>query len=294
MFKSFLIVGIGALLLALSSCENQPTEVQDYTPQPVLQAFLYRGEPLTQVAFQRVAPLQGVYNPADYGIADAQIIIYPLNVPSPDTLHLVQHSDPDSANLYVPAPGESLIPQGKMRYRIEAGKPSENLFIWAETLVPDTFSFTVIPVPMALQPDTLDTLSRYDDPLYLNWTLPDSGGGFVLSVTCQTPFDSLIPLDPDFEIGVDSLKAEDVDLTSLWSMRYDQQDMLVPWFMFTFQGWHQVYLESVAVEFYDYMLTMFRLQQGIPVQLEGNINGGLGIFAGLSKHAFWVYVKRVE
>lgn len=280
-------------LLFFFGCEQQPTEVEDYEPQAVLQGYLINGQPVDRIYLQWVAPLQGYYDANDYSIADANMIIYPMNQPG-DTLHLVQHPSPDSSWVYVPAPGEELVIQGKVRYRIEVKQPEAGLDVWSEALVPDTFSCWFQSPPLPVGVDTLDSLNREDPNLFLSWVQADSAGGYNLNVTCLTPEDSLLPLDPDFNPDEDELDLTEVDRTMFWPMRYDQFEMLVPWFMFNFEGWHRIDLQAISQEYYDYGLSIFRFEQGFSIELESNVHGGLGIFAGLAQKSFWVYMERVE
>ncbi len=288
MFPSLIMI-----LLLILGCENQPTEIEDYDPQPVLQAYLVNGEPVQQVFLEWVAPLEGFYDRKDYGIAGAEITLYPLDAfDTQDTLHLVQHSSSDSTWIYVPVSGQSLIPQSRGHYRIEVTQASEGIYLSAETVVPDSFPYQISPAPVYA--DTLDTLTRMDPNLYLNWEGADSAGGYMLNVICLTPRDSVVPLDPDFVIGEDELDPEEINLGMIWPLRYDQRDMLVPWFMFQYEGWTQVELQAVAQDYYDYIFSLFRRNQGFDVDLDYNVEGGLGIFAGLSTNRLWVYMERVE
>jgi len=156
----------------------------------------------------------------------------------------------------------------------------------------------LFPSPPA-PPDTLDTLTRLDPNIFYSWDAADSAGGYNLNVTCLTPRDSLLaesllPLDPDFDPDEDELEPEDIELTAFWPMRDDQRDMAVPWFLFTYEGWHRIEMQAITAEYYDYGMSVFRSDAGIPIELAGNINGGLGIFAALSTNVYWVYMLRAE
>ncbi|RJP77296.1 MAG: hypothetical protein C4524_08555 [Candidatus Zixiibacteriota bacterium] len=280
-------------LLLFSGCDQKPTEVEDYEPEPVLQGYLVRGVPVDRVFLEWVAPLEGYYDRSQYGIGGASMVIFPVGAPG-DTLHLVQHSDPDSAWIYQPAAGESLVPQGGMLYRLEVKQPQEGVDLWAEALVPDTFSITWLTPPIPTGVDTLGALTREDSNLFLTWTGAGSAGGYNLNVTCLTPVDSLLPLDPDWDPEEDELEPEDINLSFFWPMRYDQREMLIPWFMFIYEGWHRLDVQAISEEYYDYGMSIFRIEQGFPIQPESNVQGGLGIFAGLDSHSYWVYMEKVE
>ena len=137
-----LIRGLAALALAITSlavvfhltgCEQTPTEVQDYHPEPILSGFIVNGEPVAEVYLERVAGLSSYYDPRDHGIVGAEIILY--EVGGSDTLRF--SDDPAYPGRYIPLMGDSLIPRGTALYRIEAQTPAPaSELLWAETRVP--------------------------------------------------------------------------------------------------------------------------------------------------------------
>lgn len=283
-----------SFIIGLTGCENQPTEVQDYRVQPVLAAYLVNGEPVTEVFLQWVAPLYGYYELNSLGISGCDMIIFPLDDPqSQDTLHLVQHPDLDSTWVYVPAPGEAaLIPQSRIHYRIEVHKASEAIDICSETVVPDSFELLVNGLPSATFPT--DTMTREDPNIQLNWTVPDSVGGYVILTRALTALDSIVPLDPDFEIGVDTVNHAEASLVAYWMCRYDQTTQPIPWMLFSWVGPTTVEFQAAAPGYNDYVTSLQRASMGFPIQYDTNVQGGMGIFGGLSRKKFEVVMERVE
>lgn len=273
------------LLFALIGCESQPTEVEDYTNEPILTAFLYNGEPVDTVYFERVAPVYGYYDPAEYGIPGADIIICPVA----DPLTEFRFTDPDSDGVYTPD-GNVLVPESGVQYSIEARKDDEGLFLWAETIVPDTFSLAMTPEPI----DTidnypiLDTLTRNDPNIVLDWTDSGTYAGYVLNVICED--DSFIPLDPDYEPDDD----EDSSRVAFDVVLEGTNTKTIPWIYFEWAGWHRIELLAVDEAYFDYFISVFRLQFGQVTSLDYNVQGGLGIFAGVSKRDFKVYMEPIE
>jgi hypothetical protein len=288
--KGVLAITIFTSLLLLG-CENQPSEVEDYEPQAVLQGYLINGQPVDSIYLQWVAPLYGYYDVSAYGIAGAEMIVYPLSG-AQDTLHLA--SDAINAWIYRPANGETLIPLSGETYRVEVSKPEDGIYLTSEALMPDSFACAFLSPLLAAGVDTLDTLTRNDPNLYIAWEEAAFAGGYNLNVTCLEPEEFLLPLDPDFNPDEDDLEPEEIELTAFWPMRYDQFEMAVPWFLFNYEGWHRIEVQAITSEYYDYGLSIFRADAGMPIELASNINGGLGIFAALATNRYWVYMVRVE
>jgi len=271
------LAACASTLVLLSGCESTPTEVRDYDPEPVLTAYLMRGEPVREVYLQRVAPLQGSYLPEDHGIVGAQIVV--SSIGGSDTLRF--HDDPAERGHYLPE-DTTWVPEGTVRYRIEARFGEEQ--VWAETVVPDGFELDVLPRPIAG-----DTLTRDDPNILLQWTPADSAGGYTFNIMSLADEDSLVALDPDYD-------PEDADEDSLaqsagWMMREDQRTLTIPWIIFNWAGPYRMSVMAVTKEYYDYSFAWMRIASGIEMTPPTNIHGGLGIFAGLSRHQFEFYMK---
>ncbi|MBN1425471.1 DUF4249 family protein [Candidatus Fermentibacteria bacterium] len=268
-------------LLLMPGCDSTPTEVDNYDPEPVLTAYLVRGEPVREIYLQRVAPVTGFYDPQDHGIVGAELFLARLDM-LPDTLRF--HDDPEERGHYLPD-DTTWVPEGKARYRIEARFGGEQ--VWAETVVPDSFDLTVLPRPIAG-----DTLTREDDNIFLQWTASDSAGGYTFNIMSLADEDSLVPLDPDYD-------PEDADEDSLgrsggWMMREDQRTLTIPWIMFYWSGPYRMSVMAVTKDYYDYSFAWLRIMSGSEVTLPTNIHGGIGIFAGLSRHQFEFYMKPTD
>ncbi|MCX6640559.1 MAG: DUF4249 family protein [bacterium] len=287
-------LSLSALLLILivfiAGCETQPTEVQDYSPQPMLTAFLYNGEPVDNVILESVGSLYGYYVTSDHGISGADIKLFPVENPGAgDTLHFTESADPDSTGHYHPASGQNLIPLGNVTYRIEARVAAENWYLWAETTIPDTFTITSINYPVS--GDTLDTtLTREDATINLNWNPTSPIGGYILNVTClDTTF---TPLDPDFDPEQDEIP-EDSSRWSFQPVLPEYNELSIPWIHFWYQGWHQLDLQAVDQAYFDYYFSLFRVWQGAMTTLQYNVNGGLGIVGGIAHHKYLVQVVKI-
>ena len=170
------------------------------------------------------------------------------------------------------------------RYRMVAHKQSDEVDVWAETVVPDTFSVNVVP-----ETAVGDTITRLHPNLVLRWTDADSAGGFILNVICLTPEDSLVPLDPDFDPEEDEVDEDYPPRSMMDFMRHDQREVTLPWFLFQYEGPHRVNLLAVTAEYYEYMTSAF-----LGLDPPSNVYGGLGMFAGTASRSFEVYLERAE
>jgi hypothetical protein len=287
LYLSALVIG---LTFMLAGCDTQPTEIDDYQPQPMLTAFLYNGEPINDVIVEKVGSLYGHYNPSNYGITNAEVKIFPVgNTNAGDTLFFEADTSMGNVGHYHPVTGDSLIPQGQVTYRVEARVPSENIYLWALTTIPDTFSVTSINYPVIS--DTLDTtLTREATPIQLTWNPSFPIGGYILPVTCLDT--NYIPLDPNFDPDEDKIPED----SSRWSFNLvlpEYNQMSIPWIMFSYEGWYEMELQAAAPDYFEYYFSIFRTWQGAMTSLQYNVNGGLGIVAGMARHRYYLRVVRV-
>jgi len=288
LFSVLPLLSAGVLL---TGCDNVPTEMEDYRAEPFLTGFLTSGEPVSEIYLERVAPLIGFYDPRNSGIVGANVIIFGGG----DTLTLAE--DPAYRGRYIPAAGQSLTPRGKIRYRIEA-RTLQGELVWAETVVPDPFAHvesylmkrdgTRIPVADG------DTLARDMPNLFFRWDPVDSAGGYQGLGVTLVPRDSLVPLDPDWDAAEDSIEEEERTKGGFMVVRDDQRTITLPWIIFNWQGPHRLELLAISRDYYDYLFSLFRVQQGLIEKATSNVHGGFGIFGGISKHTLDIYMRKVE
>lgn len=292
----FLLVAISMSLSA--GCDNTPTEVEDYNPEPVLSAFLCNGEPVTEVFLERVAPLLDYYEFENNGITGALITISGAG----DTLHFID--DEHMRGRYIPAPGESLIPLGLVTYRIEVVTPApHNEYIWAETLVPGQIEEHG-PVQINLEDEMGnvyqvqegDTLNRMMPNMIWHWSDVDSAAGFQGIALSLADRDSLISLDPgwDPDDPDDELEDYQKQRVNYQVMRFDQRSVKIIWLAFHWEGPYRVELLAISQSYWDYLFSMMRVDQGLINNVPTNINGGTGIFAAISKFSMNIYMEKVQ
>ena len=283
--------------LIIMGCESTPTELENYHPEPVLNAFLFYGEPLEEARLERVTSLYGDFLPGNHGIGGAGIRIYELG--GADTLQLIE--DPGERGRYIPETGDTLVPQAGARYRIEAATPAGE-YLWAETTVPgameasgtvELFYTGADGWPHSVNEG--DTLTRDYPNLNLGWSAVDSAGGYESVLLALTDRDSLAPLDPEWDPNDPDDEIEDINRWRAVELtyRYDQRWTMLQWFLFAWEGPYRIELRAISAEYYNYIYSLFRMEQGSLSEPVSNIQGGRGVFAGLSRWRREIYMKKV-
>jgi hypothetical protein len=272
------------LMALLSGCEKNPTEIDEYVHEPFLYAFIFNGKMVDHIFLDRVAPVEGYYHPDDWFIYGADIIVFPVDNPEAgDTATFREHHRIDLGWFYLPNPNNYLYPWATLRYRIEVRKPSENIYLWSETTVPDTFTLTVNNYEVI--DDTIwIPLDWNDAPLNLSWTGADSAGGYVLSVLC-TQTGPLVSLDPDHDYD------EEPDIQYLDTFRSSVRNIEVPWMAFNWVGFHTVTIQAASIDYIEYLESLFNAMESNPVS---NIHGGRGVFSGFSSDSFVLIMQAVK
>ena len=287
---------VGGLIFLAAGCDNTPTEVEDYDPEPVLTAYICNGEEVSEVTLERVAPLEEYYDFSNSGIVGADIRIF--EVGGADALEFMD--DPNSPGRYIPVPGQVLIPRSLGIYRIEAFTPApHNEFIWAETTVPGEYDSvglyleyddgSLVPVADG------DTLNRAMPNLYWAWSEVDAAEAYQSLIVTLTERDSLVSLDPNWN-PEDHEEEEDENYNLFnWDWyRGDQRESTIFWLAFNWVGPHRVELRALSRSYSDYIFSMFRVDQGLINKLVSNVHGGLGIFGALTKYRVHIYMEKVH
>ena len=283
---NIIILLIFSMILILLGCDENPTEVEDYEYEAVLTAYIYNGEPVNYVYLEWIAPINEEYYPEDYYIHNALIKLYPIDNPSVgDTAYLFYTSNGYYQN-------NSLIPQGGVTYGLEATVASEDLYIWAETTVPDTFSLSLSPYPLISGtypfPHIPYPLDWNDEKITLNWTGADhSAGSIYSSVKIFEENEILQHLDPEWNEEDDGFPG----MQEVQILGQSTREMEIPWIMFSWVGLHVIQLQAANTPCLEYMDSAYLEGDNNPIS---NVHGGLGIFAGVARNIFIVNMERVD
>lgn len=115
-----------------------------------------------------------------------------------------------------------------------------------------------------------------------------------MNYLCLVDTADLVPLDPDFIIGEDELDDEDKNRFGIDLMLKEQQERTIPWLFFGWVGTYELQIMASCLDYFDYVYYGTRIMQGLSMDLPTNVEGGKGIFAGLSRHTFKLTLKRVD
>ncbi|MBD3166890.1 DUF4249 family protein [bacterium] len=331
MFKrTFLLLLILGLSISLmTGCTDESDEVEEYDPEPVLNAYFEVNNTFGELQLQRVAKdVFNSYNPRDYGIVGADIRVMAVydelnDVELDPAVHRVDF-DVESTDF----PGKysttaDTIVHPFWRYRIEVRLPGtgpgEPADLWAEDVAPDTFTiasenypqyndlWNVQPAdPQDLGPE-YPTFNRDMDVMRLTWSdawTPDGNpngmpvvnpkGGLLLGVWAQNDWEDLEWLDEDFID--DDLIPDDFDKGG-WTIAPDYQNStLLYWLFVSFEGPQRMDAIAVSHGYYRYMFT--RISQigsgGDVPSYEYNVNGGLGCFGFWTANTMYFNMERVD
>lgn len=329
MKKTSIALLIFGLLLPIlfAGCESEPTEVDDYTAEPVLQAYLTTGETFGEVYLQRVVTnLTAPYDPQDHGILEADVRIFaqydqinqqPLD---PDQTLVMYDDDPAYLGRYIPTIVDTVRPGWMYRIEIRFNPTSVEPDLWAETTAPDTFSFTSnypeLNAHIDIEPDSIEQVrdpaqfpqfNRDMDVISIDWSsswlrnnvpVINPIGGMFMSITALTDTSELTPLDPDWDPNDpdDELEPEDMWRVA-WTPAPDYQNsMSVVWAFFSWEGPTRLDLIAQSNEFYRYSFTQLIASQGpgSNVRIESNVQGGLGCFGATFKRSVYINMVRLE
>ncbi len=307
-FPRYAIQVLLILMLAafiLTGCEDNPSEADDFEPQASLFFFAQPGAPLDTLRLEWTEAYNKNYDRSNLGIENADVILYPIldgDSSAVDSagqvLRFIDAPGRDGYGDYIPAdPNYRVNPTWS--YRLEASKPADGVNVWAETCIPDTFSFYAAFKSDPLTPVNIDSMSltREDDEVFINWSESAGARGFVLGIVAQTPRDELIPLDPEWDPDDPDDQFEDYELQRHnWTFaRYDQRSMTIAWIFFEWSGWNELYINAASESYYMYMFSVIMQQDPSFTQNpEWNVHGGIGVFGGYSQHKFNIFLERAE
>lgn len=303
-------------LFAAIGCENQPTEVSDYTPEPMLHAYLSTGELFSEIKLEWVDKnIGGVYSPEANGITGAEILIYPLRDDYGTVIDsagkVVRYTDKAGrAGAYVT--NSTQLVQPLTCYRLIAKKTGV-LELSAETMTPDTFDLRFSDPALQAVTDVrpADSLHlpiqypRYNRELNLidiSWSdawrnvnyNSRPRGGYLFGQMCLVAPDSLIPLDPDWDPTDpnDALTEEQRNERAGMMFVTDyQRSLSLFWGFFTFSGPHRLDAMAVSYEYYRYLFSTWN-SDGTE-RPESNVHGGLGCFGAYTRHYVFLEMVRV-
>ncbi len=329
--KAALFILVMGLMVTIVGCDSEPTEVEDYDPEPVLFAYIETTKPFQMITLEWVnKDIGSVYIPYETGITGADVKIFPIAdtngvFDSTQMEHYTMtftHGPTNGAegrgHYYPDLTGTEIdTVRPTWTYRIEVTKGDE-VDMWAETTVPDTFTvvcsnhqqlndfWNIEPDDPQELPDSFMTFNREMDPFNFEWSLPwynvdyggDPVGGYVFNIVALTDTSELERLDPDWDPNDpdDAIEEDEMWRAGIgWSPDYfDYFNVL--WIFFDWAGPHRLDIMACSVEYSRYVLSHFigNPTSGEVTRPEKYMNGGLGCFGAITKHSVYIQMERVE
>ncbi len=302
-------IGILAALLVsvifATGCDVNPSEQEDYQPEPVLTAFIHNGEPMDTIYVEWVGKFHSTYDLGRIGVADADVVMYPVLDPdgsgADSTGRALYFHQTGIGGKYAPN-DPAFMPETLVRYRMQIR--SSEVDMYAETTVPDTFSWTITqdgesvtldPATMTYQGPRGDTLTRMDAPLYFEWSESEGADGYELGILTMLPREEAVPLDTTFDLE-DPNTVEMLASVPLYSYQpapdYQHAVTLIGAFFF-WQGPVRVSVVAGSFEYYNYMFTnLVFTSMGIPENPYSNVHGGRGIFGATVRRDIYLTIAR--
>lgn len=267
------------LLFALASCE-QTTDSQ-FSPQLVIEGYLYANEPLDSIVVRRTIEItQGD------SIAYVEGAIVTLGTPEKE-YRLVER--PGAPGRYHPQEPVMIHPGGPYTLRVEGlGQVATS-----ETTVPEPIHLDSAKVdrqPLSITgidtvdyPGTRDELSK--PGVHLWWSKSATAVGYGMeAVTFDTTAEII-----DFDPNDDNLP----DSTSMGRYRFFvlSQSEQISWRQFRRYGQNSVRALALDRNLQDFALGLFLTQSQFDNKTL-HVNGGLGVFGSAARASMKVYIRK--
>ncbi len=277
-----LLISSVLLLLVWSGCDW--TETSPVEAQVVVEAYLIAEGRLPEIRLTMTAPVTGVYDANEGGVAGATVMVHRLGGDD-KPVETYAYQTPPRRGRYVPNDRATTIIPGA-RYMLDVTLANGER-LSSITTVPDTFSI------LSLEPDSVVfegtraemtlTRSRYPGrQAYIIMTTQ----AHEASLENATPITRRI-LEEDFDLSVEDLYITSSPAINEATYVDDEEGPLVipiPWLAIRFYGMHQVRVSAVDDNLYDFLRSQL-VQQGGSTFLPGevpnildHVEGGTGIF----------------
>jgi len=280
MKKIFFLLSVSALFII--GCEDTSTNLI-YQKEVVVNATLEAGKSIDTLWLNWTGEVDKYYDPANYAITTAIVIVNGVDVNFIDTL---QH-DPAHPGRYFSVDTAKKITPTKT-YRLTVTVPEGTKQVTAITTVPDTFHIT-----SATMSDGEIVTYNTNAPVHkFYWTQSNNYASYLPTITYLDENPPLIPKAyyPDTN-SVDFERPPKIDFRP--GVPKDQANSDLPWVFLNYYGNIQFDVYAVDFNITDYLNQVVPNQGGELRDIRFNVQGGIGIFGARTRAAggFKIYLK---
>lgn len=270
--KHSIIVLASLLGLILVSC-GDPVP-QDYTPEIVIEAYLYVDQPVRGV---RVYASQSLAD--SFQFSRAMIKSAEVTITSSDGVILLQFVD-DSAGGRFDAIDTTVRIQPTTKYELLVKASGKTLT--SSTITPNRFAWITPPKPQFTYPGFANE-TIFQDSLIIRWSLDAGVKQWLISVTCEDTSGYgtyLSPPSVDTNLRIrdeerDDGTAFEFETTRMFFIQFNQSP--TAWQAFKWYGKHRIEIYAPDANLFNWFKAT-RLSGASYNPLLGSINGGIGVF----------------
>lgn len=287
----FLLIFAG---MTLSCNINDPDE---FTPEYVVEAYLFAREQFPAVRLSRTVPFGTTYHFEEQAVAGATVRIHEY-IPG-GILRTIQYVE-RNRGYYLPRSGGSLV-QPQQTYELEISFPDNNTVLRSRTVVPDTFHI------VATTPDTLVYQATRQFELTVTPSFyPGRQNIFLFSTESLDPrVDQLTPFIADlFDPATDDLVSLRMNESPpINEENYDRNPdgtltIRLPWIAINFFGPNRITISAIDQNIFDFVRSQniqvlpSTLSPGEIPNVIDPIEGGTGIFGSFARVQKEIFVRR--
>jgi len=260
-----------------TNCINEPTDTE-FEEEIIVRAYLYTGSSIDSVHISKSIKIGEIYSPGEAAVTGAGVSISVDNV----SYQLSEYGDKPGV-YYLPLNYIRVTP-GKT-YHLEAQVGDK--LISASTTAPDFVQIVRVNLPET------EYLGK---PFEVFWRGGEGAAGYILSVKARSSAE-LVELSSFMEHALEETEFDTTEFfppVNNFPVQIHESNFQIPWPMFWYYGDYTLTIYAVDKNFFDFStsFTVLEAQSSFYEKPPSHIQGGIGIFAALSRASEWVKVKR--
>jgi len=275
--KHTTIILAALTLLSLVGCGDPIPD--DYTPEIVVEAYLFVDEPIRGIRVYTSQALTDTFKFSRAMIRDAEVTITSADGVIP--LHFVD----DTLGGSFEAIDTSLRVKPKTSYELLVKASGQTLS--SSTITPNRFAWTTPPKPILHYPGQ-GSETAFQDSLIIRWSLDAGVSQWLISVTCEDTSgygEYLTPPTADTNLRVREKERDDgtafeFETTRMFFIQFNQSP--TAWQAFKWYGKHRIEIFAPDANLFNWFKAT-RLSGANYNPLLGSIKGGIGVFGSAYK-----------